>query len=264
MTKNAEVYALCHCAHFDFQNLQIFLQEKERCTAYRSVLHVEWQNGHVYIFDYGIIIFWQLNGSQRNDFIGKVENYAVDPLSTLIEDDFHFETNSEKNYIKNDHIFLINNDNMSLLALSQGIAQSTKLSHFEYRIQQTINEHSHIPKSIAENGNSKLSRSDLAKLRGRLFLSKSDIMLNYDLLDTPNFFWDYPELDSYYFIVIDYLEVKQRMEVLSKKLETIHELFGMIADELRHKHSSLLEWIIIWLIAFEIVVFLTHDVFKWI
>ncbi|MDH5258855.1 MAG: RMD1 family protein, partial [Gammaproteobacteria bacterium] len=56
----------------------------------------------------------------------------------------------------------------------------------------------------------------------------------------------------------------QRMEVLSKKLETIHELFNMIADELRHKHSSMLEWIIIWLIAFEIVVFLVHDIFKWL
>jgi len=264
MTNNSEVYAICHCANFDFPNLQSFLQEQERCTAYRNVLNVEWQNGHIYIFDYGIIIFWQLNGSQRTDFINKIESYAIEPLSALIEDNFDVETGSEKNYIKNDNIFLTNEENMTLLALSHGIAQSIKLSHFEYRIQQTINEHSHIPKNIAESGNSKLSRSDLAKLRGRLFLSKSDIMLNYDLLDTPDFFWDYPELDSYYFIVTDYLEVKQRMEVLSKKLETIHELFGMIADELRHKHSSLLEWIIIWLIAFEILVFLVHDIFKWI
>ena len=170
----------------------------------------------------------------------------------------------EQSYIKNDTIYIDVEDNMNLLAISHGIAQSTKLSQFEFRTQQTINETSEIPKNIANTGRSQLSRLDLTKLRGSLFLSKSDIMLNYDLLDTPDFFWDYPELNSYYIIVIDYLELKQRMEVISKKLETIHELFGMIADELRHKHSSMLEWIIIWLIAFEIVGFLVHDIFGWI
>jgi len=54
------------------------------------------------------------------------------------------------------------------------------------------------------------------------------------------------------------------VDVLSKKLETIHDLFEMIADEQKHKHSSLLEWIIIWLIFFEIVVFLVHDIFRWL
>jgi len=88
-------------------------------------------------------------------------------------------------------------------------------------------------------------------------------MLNYDLLDVPDFFWEYPELDIYYSRIADYLEIRQRVEVLSKKLETIHELFRMMADEQKHQHSSMLEWIIIWLIAIEIAVFLVYDVFKW-
>jgi len=51
----------------------------------------------------------------------------------------------------------------------------------------------------------------------------------------------------------NYLEIRQRTEVLSKKLETIHELLEMLADEQKHLHSSTLEWIIIWLIAVEIL-----------
>lgn len=262
MNMNSEVYALCYCAYFDFFPLQNFLLEKERCIAYRNVLHVEWQQGDVYIFEYGVLVFWQLNGAQRHDFIEKIKGFAKDPLSVLIEDTFTFEPGGVKTYVKNDHIHLNNEEIMTRLAISHGIAQSTKLSQFEYRIQQTINETAHIPENISASGRSQLSRKELAKLRGRLFLSKSDIMLNYDLLDTPDFFWDYPEVDSYYFIIVDYLEVKQRLEVLGKKLETIHELFEMLADELRHKHSSLLEWIIIWLIAIEIIIFLVHDIFK--
>ncbi|WP_417535681.1 hypothetical protein [Methylophaga sp.] len=47
-----------------------------------------------------------------------------------------------------------------------------------------------------------------------------------------------------------------RINVLNKKLESIHELLDMLANEQNHKHSSTLEWIIIILIALEIVLFL--------
>ena len=52
-----------------------------------------------------------------------------------------------------------------------------------------------------------------------------------------------------------YLDIRPRVELLSNKLDVIHELFEMLADDLNHKHSSFLEWIIIILIAFEIVTF---------
>ena len=62
-------------------------------------------------------------------------------------------------------------------------------------------------------------------------------------------------------VTIKYLEVNQRIEVLTKKLNVIHELFIMLSDEQQHKHSSNLEWIIIWLIVIEIVLFIIKDIF---
>lgn len=262
MSFNSEIYALCYCAHFDFPALQAELLKKERCVTYRNVLHIEWHQGQVFIFDYGVVVFWQLSIADRQDFILKLEQFADHPLQHLVDDEFSFELKADKPTIKNDHIIVQDDDVKTWLAVSHGIAQSTKLGQFEYQVQQTINDAVYIPKNIAETGSTKLSRKELSQLRGRLFITKSDIMLNYDLLDVPDFFWEYPELDLYYAMIADYLEVKQRVEVLSKKLETIHELFEMMADEQKHKHSSLLEWIIIWLIAFEIVVFLVHDVFR--
>jgi len=141
------------------------------------------------------------------------------------------------------------------------MAQSIKLASFETNAITTINNTNYIPKSLAENGSIKLSRQNIAKIRGQLFLTKSDIILNYDLLDTPDFFWEYPEYENIYVVVAKYLEIAPRTEVLSKKLETIHELFEMLADEQKHRHSSILEWIIIWLIAIEIAMTLLDKIF---
>ena len=96
-------------------------------------------------------------------------------------------------------------------------------------------------------------------MRGQLFLTKNEILLKYELLDTPEFFWEYPELQPLYEMGASYLEIRQRTEMLSLKLETIHEMFEMLDDDLKHQHSSKLEWIIIWLIAVEIVIFLVND-----
>jgi len=264
MEKNNEIFALCYCARFDFRELQTQLLDNERCAAYRNVLHVEWHEGDVFVFDYGVLVFWQLAAGDREVFLQKVVAFAQSPLGYILDDEFTFVETTEKSYIKNDQLHLSEDNVLTRLAVSHGIAQSTKLAQFESGIQQTITDNVHIPENIARTGSARLSRNELARLRGRLFLTKSDIMLNYDLLDVPDFFWEYPELGSYYSIISEYLEINQRVDVLSKKLETISELFNMVADELKHKHSSLLEWIIIWLIAIEIVIFLFHDVIGWV
>jgi uncharacterized Rmd1/YagE family protein len=264
MNTNTDVYALCYCANFDLPTLQNRDLPRQACVAYRNVLHEEYPEGEVFIFDYGVLVFWGMSAEKRTEFVNNLHEFAKDPLTRVLDDEFTYEVGADKPAIKNDHLYLTDNAVVTRLAVSHGIAQSTKLAQFELQVQQTINDTAHIPKGIADTGTTHLSRKELAKLRGRLFIAKSNIMLNYDLLDVPDFFWEYPELDVYYTTVSDYLEVKQRVGVLTKKLETIHELFDMMADEQKHKHSSLLEWIIIWLIAFEIVGFLVHDIFKWL
>jgi len=99
-----------------------------------------------------------------------------------------------------------------------------------------------------------LSRTQLAKERGRVYLEKSHIILQFNLLDTPEFIWEYPELEHYYLALSRYLEITPRATVLENRLEVIQELLQMMADEQKHSHSSMLEWIII-IIAIEIVLF---------
>jgi uncharacterized Rmd1/YagE family protein len=264
MNTNADIYALCYCSSFDFPLMQSRYLVNQRCVAYRKVLHVKWLQGEVFIFDYGVLVFWGLSAEQRNEFVQHIHEFAKEPLTQVLDDEFTYAGAAEKPVIKNDHIQLMDDEVLTRLAVSHGIAQSTKLAQFESHVQQTINDTAYIPRNIADTGTTRLSRKDLSRLRGRLFIASSDIMLNYDLLDVPDFFWEYPELDGYYTMIADYLEVRQRVQVLSKKLETIHELFNMMADEQKHKHSSQLEWIIIWLIAIEIVGFLVHDIFGWL
>jgi uncharacterized Rmd1/YagE family protein len=253
--------AYCLAQSLDISALAKILSETSLIRIIKGALLVEDDDTWSMIFAYGAVVHWNIDADEQHKLHQLLFDHADNPLKTVEEDHFTFSLDSQQTRIVEDHIEIESTDPIVLFSLSHAMAQSIKLASFETNAITTINNTSYIPKSLALDGKIKLSRQEIAKIRGQLFLTKSDIILNYDLLDKPDFFWEYPEYEEYYTIAAKYLEVAPRTEVLSKKLETIHELFEMLADEQKHRHSSILEWIIIGLIAFEIAMTIVDKVF---
>jgi uncharacterized Rmd1/YagE family protein len=253
--------AYCLAQRFDINALSKLLSDSTLIRIIKGALLIEDDQSWSVVFAYGAVVHWNVSSEQQTKLHHLLLDHAENPLKSPEEDNFTFSLDCPSTRIIEDHIEIESSDPILIFSLSQGMAQSIKLASFETNAITTINNTSYIPKSLAENGKIRLSRNKIAKIRGQLFLTKSDIILNYDLLDTPDFFWEYPEYEAFYSITAKYLEITPRTDVLSKKLETIHELFEMLADEQKHRHSTILEWIIIWLIAFEIGMTIVDKVF---
>jgi uncharacterized Rmd1/YagE family protein len=226
----------------------------ERGVRFRDAVQISTPTGEYWIFDYGIVVFWGIKEDERQALINQITSTDINSQTITVEH-FRFEFSNELKITK-DTIYLPNEHHLTRLAISHALAQSTKLIEYENQAQNSIIEYAHLPQALAKTGRISLSRKEIAKIRGKLFSTKSDIILHYGLLDTPEFFWEYPEYEPIYTSLSRYLDIHPRVELLSKKLETIHELFQMLADEQKHQHSSILEWIIIILIAIEIVIFI--------
>lgn len=253
--------AFCLAQSFDINALAKLLSNTTLIRIIKGALMIEESHAWSMVFSYGAVVHWNVSAEQQGKLHQILLNHAENPLTTSEEDNFTFELDCTDTRIVEDHIEVESSDPIVLFSLSQGMAQSIKLASFETNAITTINNTNYIPKSLAENGKINISRHKIAQIRGQLFLTKSDIILNYDLLDTPDFFWEYPEYENYYSIMAKYLEIEPRTRVLSKKLETIHELFEMLADEQKHRHSSILELIVIGLIALEILMTLVDKIF---
>ena len=163
--------------------------------------------------------------------------------------------------IEEDEIVLQNKSILLKLAISYGIAQSVKLAIFEEMIQKTIDNTKHLPSSLAKKGKIALSRKEISRKMGEIFIERNFINLHSEILDTPEFFWNHPELEPFYRRTSHYLDVTKRVEVLNKRLGVVHELFEILSNELNHQHSSRLEWTIIILIFIEIMIVVMRDLF---
>lgn len=207
----------------------------------------------LFLFSYGVIVCWGSNSDFDEWLLQQIKDYEREPLSVRTEDEFSFQIGDSPRIFR-DEITVPDNDPMSRLAMSHGIAQSVKLAVFEQTIETVIEETRYLPLELATKGKIPLSRQQIRCMMGRLFIERCSVNLHTEILDIPEFFWDYPELEHLYRMMSKYLDLFPRVEVLNKRLDIVHELFDILTEELRHQHSSTLEWVIIFLILGELVV----------
>lgn len=96
-------------------------------------------------------------------------------------------------------------------------------------------------------------RSKLINFAKNLTSIQHSMVSDLFLLDKPNILWDNEEAEHLYNQMAAILELKDRFEIVQYKLSCLREDLNMAVDLFNHKHSEFLEWIIIILIAFEIV-----------
>ncbi|MDE3272059.1 RMD1 family protein [Pseudoalteromonas sp. G4] len=209
-----------------------------------------------WLFDYAVLVCWDFNQAELEQLIAQIDELIISPEKRPSIDHYIYREGEYGDFnIKNDCLFLDNSDDMTKLALSHALAQSTKLEFFEEQAQAVISENAYLSQLLAQTGKVPLTRKALAKLRGTLFKTSTDINLHFNLLDTPEFFWDNPNLEGVYQQLSKYLDLLPRIHILQKKLDTIHNLVDMLSTEQNHKHSAFLEWVIIILIAVDIAIY---------
>jgi len=216
--------------------------------------------GDIFYFSYGAVVCWGFTEEEEREILQSLKEFEKEPLAKAELDEFTY-IYGDTIKIEEDEIFLHNKSTLTKLAVSHGIAQSVKLSTFEELIQRTIEHTKQLPLDLAKKGKIALSRRDISRKMGEIFIERNFINLHSEILDTPEFFWDYPELEPFYRRTAHYLDVSKRAEILNKRLNIVHELFEILSGELNHQHTSRLETIIILLILIEVTLALLRDLF---
>ena len=257
--------AYCNAASYQIKPLFEMLKETHTPTLYRDVIHIHISaagySGDVFYFSYGAMVTWGLPLEIDIYYLERVKQFEPHPIDETDKDEFTFTIGDHAKIVE-DEIFLPQDDVLNRLAVSHGLAQSVKLGTFEAALHKVFKSSKQIPEDLAKYGRIALSRKEIRRKMGDLFIKRSSINLHSNVLDTPEFFWEYSELEPLYTMTANYLDIKNRVYVLNDRLTVVHELFEMLGNELNHQHSSRLEWTIIILIIIEVVMTLLRDVFR--
>ncbi|KAJ9208940.1 hypothetical protein DTO021D3_157 [Paecilomyces variotii] len=212
----------------------------------------------VFLFDYGTVVIWGMTPAQESRFLTDVSKFAnsiLSPEDTQVENFNFYYARDYQARIYNDFISLREPRNyMIKLAISHALSQSVKTSLFEDLVSETISTTAPLPAQIAETGSVNLTRRQINMQIGELFILRINIHLQGSVLDSPELMWAEPQLEPVYQAVRSYLEMDQRVSLLTERLDVIADLLAVLKDQLSHRHGEYLEWIVIVLIAAEILV----------
>lgn len=249
-----ECIAYCQARSYEMKGLRTWMKSNfTTIETMRDMIYGKDQDGgECFCFDYGVIVFWSVDATRREQLCSQFTEFAKDVRAQPVEEELVYHI-GDKFQILNDAFTLNDAKWQTKLALAHAFAQSVKLESFEERVEGMMERSQKILNELATKGRIKMSRRDIARQLGLLIQEKSYIQLNCDELDTPDFFWERSELQPLYEEAQSYLDVSARLQVLHRRLDTVRDALEVLSSELNHLHSAFLEWIIIVLILIEVV-----------
>lgn len=145
---------------------------------------------------------------------------------------------------------------LTKIAFSSGLARSTKLAVLENTLSSYFDSTRSIPTILSRGSPLRFTRSFILRKTGELLSIRASLNLYSELTDSlPDLFWDSPSslgLSDYYEQVGYALDVELRIRTLNEKMDYAAEIATVLRERLSEKHSTGLEWLIIFLISIEV------------
>lgn len=144
-------------------------------------------------------------------------------------------------------------DQNRLLLVAAALAQSVSLAWDERRIAATYDGIGAIGDSLKSGRLPPGPQRELLERIGEALAVQHRLAGRIDLDDKPDVLWDHPELERFWGKLVDEYDLGARSRAIGRKLEVIRGTADTITDLIATRTSHRLEWYIIALIAFEIV-----------
>uniref|UniRef100_A0A8C1LPH7 Required for meiotic nuclear division 1 homolog n=1 Tax=Cyprinus carpio TaxID=7962 RepID=A0A8C1LPH7_CYPCA len=229
-----------------------------------------YDSGTIFIFREGSVVFWNVEEKTVKTVMRILEQHEIQPYEVAL---VHWEneeisyTVGEGNSKLHRGIFLFNEeldyDHVVLekFAFSNALSLSVKLAIWEVSLDNFVESIQSIPEMLKSGQRVKLSRAEVMQKIGELFSLRHCINLSSDLLITPDFYWDREDLEQLYDKTCQFLNINRRVKVVNEKLQHCTELTDLMRNHLSEKHSLRLEWMIVVLIAIEVMFELARVIF---
>ena len=259
-----------------------------------------WTTGDLFVFPSGTVVAWSIPESVLRPLVTEaLFPAAINPLKKVEEEDLEYleDPKRDTSSIRGDTIVLgtkpqqrhsnsegVSHDvsadilteiasgptnrnlDMALtkVAFSSGLARSTKLAVLESLLNDYFQSTKSIPAVLSEGSRMPFTRSFISQKTGQLLGIRAQLNLYSELTDSlPDLFWDSRHelgLEGYYDQVGRALDTNIRIKILNEKMDYAQEIASVLRELLSERHNVRLEWIIIILIAVEVVFAIEREI----
>jgi len=216
----------------------------------------------VHLYQFGSVIFTNFSYHEAMDFIKYIDKITPKTLSLnekIESEEYSFivDTAVDETEALDDSIIVPVHKPHTLDIVANIMAKSVAMDRIELDVDRLLNECEDILTKM-KVGNFSTSNKKLFKLSAEILEFKFNTLSSIRLLDKPDLTWDKENLNDIYTELSEKFELISRYENLSAKHETLLEIINVFTSLTQDKHGVRLEWVVIILIAIEVVLSLTE------
>jgi required for meiotic nuclear division protein 1 len=213
-------------------------------------------SGIAVLFRYGVAVFIGLSVAEEAEFLERLRARTYGRIAPAEEEwaKIQVAKDAEEPIPVGGPILVREFSLERFLLVADALAKSVVLGHDEREVANVFDTIEPFARELATFGKTSRNRTDLLKLLGNALLVQTRVSGRVAVGDKPDVLWDRPDLERLYARLEDEYELSERAETLNRKLAVIADTATTLADIIDTKRSLRLEIIVVFLIAFEIVI----------
>lgn len=253
MTETVKLHAFLVANQLDIKGIKTFLELKPLVDSSSELFYSFDQKKFQYYTNYGVIVFTGHTEDEMKYAIKTVFPYQKDPLTSLLRDEFQlrFDKDRETVFDFNEVVVGRIDDKVIRIAMLH-LAQSLVLDLYNTIGEKLLEEVKHFAHELEAKGRLKISRKNMMRFLGRALNTQNDIAENIYIFDTPELTWEDEYLEKLYQGLTKHFDLRVRFNEIEYTLKIIENNLTVFREIIHQRESSILEYIIIALILFEV------------
>jgi required for meiotic nuclear division protein 1 len=217
-----------------------------------------------FIFHFGSIISVNLTFHEIKDIISylqKTDKNLRNSTPSTYSEDFKLEVNESKEFELNFNSVVVPSLKKYYIDIIASIlAKSVALEEIEEDIDILLDEIEDLMVFL-EKGHLNVNDEKLAKMSGSVLRFKYNTISYLMILEKPDIAWVNEGAEDFFTNLFELFELKDRYEKIRHKTEVLLDITEVFTGLTHAKRGTRLEWIVIILIAGEIVMALLEKIF---
>lgn len=215
-------------------------------------------NAFISILSFGAIIFWNTKADEHADLLKTITEISQTAVDQRVRDQLWVDPTAGKDEPLFNEVLLADASADRIYLVSFAFAQSVVLERVELDVELILKNLEPLLIDLKEDGHIKAASKTLLQTIGFSMSSQQELMSGLLLLDRPAETWESESLSRLYERLYDYFDIATRQAALEQKVDFIKSSVSVLMDIVNARHSVRLEWIVIILIALEVIPGMYH------
>lgn len=218
------------------------------------------RGSYVAIIRFGAVIYWQCStaviGELRRE-IGALPGaqHRIDAVSDTIT----VFLGAKQDKVMFEGALLTELTLEKVKIISQALGKSVALERFELEVTEAMRKFEPVVAQLLARGAIRFSEREVLQSIGFALNVRSAVLANLTLFESPPETWESETLALLDNQLYDHFDIDERTSAINQKLDYLNDINATLMDILNTRKSHRLEWIIIILIAIELVIFFFPD-----